>query len=320
MTTQIPQDFTKDICNDSFYMRELPLAPDRFGESNAVLVYRPSDMQSKKAVLYIHGFIDYFFQWEMADFFNAHGFNFFAIDLRRYGRALHPGQKPNIIEAMEDYYEELDKAVDIIKNEVGNEFILLKGHSTGGLIASLYANDNPEVVDAVILNSAFFEFNISPFERYVLMPLVKLLHGVLPKMGLDSLGEAYPKSLHKDYHGEWDFNTKWKPIENFPAFMAWLNAIRNGHERVHKGLNIKAPVLSMFSSKSYKKKKYDPVAQESDAVLDVEHISKYSGNLGDNVTKLEIENGMHDLVLSRKDVREKVYQEMEKWLSENGFI
>ncbi len=157
MTTQIPQDFTKDICNDSFYMRELPLAPDRFGESNAVLVYRPSDMQSKKAVLYIHGFIDYFFQWEMADFFNAHGFNFFAIDLRRYGRALHPGQKPNIIEAMEDYYEELDKAVDIIKNEVGNEFILLKGHSTGGLIASLYANDNPEVVDAVILNSAFFE-------------------------------------------------------------------------------------------------------------------------------------------------------------------
>ena len=133
-------------------------------------------------------------------------------------------------------------------------------------------------------------------------------------MGMDSLTEVHPKSLHKDYFGEWEFNTEWKPIENFPAFFAWLNAIRSGHKRVHKGLSINVPVLSMYSDKSYKGKKYGPDAQISDGVLDVNHIARYSNNLGSNVTKLEIKDGMHDLVLSKKEVRDEVYAQMKQWI------
>ena len=319
MTTQQPKNFVEDICNKEFYMRELPLKDDWQGKVKAVLVYKPANQPSKKSILYLHGFIDYFYQWEMADFFNDLGYNFFALDLRKYGRALMPHQKPNIIKAMEDYYEEINITVDIIRNEFENDFLLLKGHSTGGLLSALYANDYPDKIDAVILNSAFFDFNITPVERFALLPLIKMVHKLLPEMGMDSLTEVHPKSMHKDYYGEWDFNTDWKPIENFPAYLAWLNAIRNGHKRVHKGLNIKAPVLSMFSDKSYKGKKYGPEAQISDGVLDVKHISANSDNLGDKVTKLEIKDGMHDLVLSGKNVREKVYQEMKQWLESQEF-
>jgi len=160
--TKIPtQNFIEDICNKDFFMRTLPLKPDRFGKSNATLVYKPSETNSIKAVLYIHGFIDYFFQWELAEFYNKLGYNFFAVDLRRYGRSLDNAQKPNIINAVEDYYEEINAALQIMKNELGNEYIIINGHSTGGLIASLYANDFPKKIDALILNSPFFEFNVS---------------------------------------------------------------------------------------------------------------------------------------------------------------
>ena len=300
-------------------MRELQLHSDWQGEVKAVLVYKPAPVQTKKSILYLHGFIDYFFQWDMAKYFNKLGYNFFALDLRKYGRALMPHQKPNIIKAMESYYEEIDMAVDIIRNELGNDFLLLKGHSTGGLISVLYANDNPQKIDALILNSPFFDFNISALERFVFLPLIKLIHGIMPEMGMNSLTEVYPKSIHKDYYGEWDFNTKWKPIENFPAFFAWLNAIRKAHVRVHKGLNISIPILVMYSDKSFKGKKYASEAQISDAVLDVKHIANYADNLGPNATKVEIKDGMHDLFLSKKNVRDEVYQQMEQWMLSQGF-
>ncbi len=314
MTAQIPENFTADISLKDFFMREIPLKPDWQGEVKAVLVYKPAPEPAQKAILYLHGFIDYFYQRDMALFFNDLGYNFYALDLRKYGRALMPHQKPNIIKAMEDYYEEIDKAVDIIKNEHGNDFLILKGHSTGGLLASLYAEDHKEDVDALILNSPFFEFNISAGKRFALLPLIKLLHGIMPEFGIDSLTEVHPKSMHKDYFGEWDFNTDWKPIENFPAFFAWLHAIREGHKRIHNGLNIKCPVLVMYSDKSFKGKKFAPEALKADAVLDPEHIAKYASYLGKNVTKLEVKDGMHDLVLSGKEAREKVYEEMKNWL------
>jgi len=234
--------------------------------------------------------------------------------LRRYGRSLDNAQKPNIINAVEDYYEEINAALQIMKNELGNEYIIINGHSTGGLIASLYANDFPKKIDALILNSPFFEFNVSAIEKFVLLPVIKLLHNLIPEKGMDSLTEVYPKSLSKDHYGEWDFNLTWKPIENFPAFFAWLHAIRNGHLRVQKGLNIKVPILVLFSDKSYKGKKYSAEAQICDSVLDVNDIRKYSDNLGVNITKIEIKNGMHDLILSKKDVREEVYHQMKIWM------
>ena len=61
--------------------------PDDFeGAVTATLVWKKADTATKKAVLYIHGFIDYFFQTEMAEQFNQHGFDFYALDLRKYGR------------------------------------------------------------------------------------------------------------------------------------------------------------------------------------------------------------------------------------------
>ena len=83
---------------------------------------------------------------------------------------------------------------------------------------------------------------------------------------------------------------------------------------MQKGTDIKIPILLMHSDKSIYGDEWTPEFNCGDAVLDVADISKYGKKLGPNVTEFVAEDGLHDLILSRKDVRDKVYAEMFMWL------
>ncbi len=50
-------------------------------------------------------------------------------------------------------------------------------------------------------------------------------------------------------------------------------------------------------------------------VLNVEHIRKYGEKLGDDVTFAKIDGAIHDVFLSKKDVREKAFEASFKFLS-----
>ena len=62
------------------------------GPCRSTIVRKLCGKGSRKAFLYIHGFNDYFFQKEMGERFVDSGFNFYAVDLRRYGRSKEPWQ------------------------------------------------------------------------------------------------------------------------------------------------------------------------------------------------------------------------------------
>src|SRR6202042_2684456 len=70
--------------------------------------------QPQGAVLYVHGFTDYFFQRELADFFAARGLRFYALDLRKCGRARKPGQTAHYVSDLALYDKELDRALEIV--------------------------------------------------------------------------------------------------------------------------------------------------------------------------------------------------------------
>ena len=123
-----------------FSRETIELPPDYEGQVVATLVSRKRLAPTEKAVLYVHGYVDYFFNTELAERYNAHGLDFYAIDLRKYGRSLLPHQSPNFALSLEEYFEELDAAIDRIRNRDGHSFVLLNGHSTGGLTGSLYAD------------------------------------------------------------------------------------------------------------------------------------------------------------------------------------
>jgi len=303
----------EDVLGKGFQSMEIQHGDDYEGKFKTVLVFRPSQESSHKAVLYVHGYIDYFFQTELADHFNEWGFNFYAVDLRKYGRALMPHQKPNFVRNISEYFEDLDAAIEQIKNDSNTEMILM-GHSTGGLITSLYLDQyKNDYIKALILNSPFFELNIPKSTRR-LLPIVMWLGKHFENMKMNILPQNYPQSLHKDYKGEWDFNVAWKPIENYPMYFTWLRAIRKAHIQLQSGLNISVPVLVMHSDKSFKKSVWDDDIRFSDGVLDVEHIAKFADVIGKDITKIEVKDAIHDMVLSQKPVRDKVYDEMYNWM------
>jgi alpha-beta hydrolase superfamily lysophospholipase len=266
-------------------------------------------------VLYLHGFIDYFFQKHLADFYVERGFDFYALDLRKYGRSLLPHQTPNFIEDLTGYYPELDEAVRIIRAD--HDVLLLNGHSTGGLIAALWADRvrGQKLVQGVFLNSPFFDLNEPAFMRAAGVALARSLSRPRPLAKLPAaLSEQYVRSIHRDHEGEWEFDLLWKPAAGFPVRAAWLAAIRRGQRRLHAGLAIDVPVLVMASAKTVKPKAGVDVSA-ADIVLDVRHIARWSSGLGPHVTMVRIDGGLHDLVLSAEPVRKRVFAELDRWTS-----
>src|SRR5262245_2623912 len=111
----------------------LSLRDDYDGPVTATLVRnQPAVHAGTPAVLYLHGFIDYFFQAHVAARFNHAGHDFYALDLRKYGRSLNQARHPNICLAFEEYFEEITKALEIISAE-GHTSVVLMAHSTGAL-------------------------------------------------------------------------------------------------------------------------------------------------------------------------------------------
>jgi alpha-beta hydrolase superfamily lysophospholipase len=83
------------------------------------------------------------------------------------------------------------------------------------------------------------------------------------------------------------------------------------------GLAIDVPVLVMASGTSVRpSRKADLTA--GDAVLNVEHMVRWAPRLGEQVTVVRIEGGLHDLVLSAAPVRERVFKELTTWLGTTG--
>ncbi len=301
----------------------LQLKPDYEGEVVATLIERKAEKQAKKALLYLHGFNDYFFQDHFAEWANGLGLNFYALELRKYGRSILPHQKPNDFRDIREYFEEIDQAVDFIRNKEKNEKLVLVGHSTGGLIAALYAHDhrNEGLVDALILNSPFFEFNVPVFLKKTFIPLMVSLAGKFP--GLPSpvgLDKGYGYSLHKSHNGEWDYDVNLKPDAGFKIHASWIKGIYTAQKELQKGLEITCPVLVMYSAKSVNPGNYKPEMQHADSVLNVEDIERYSHVIGKQVERVFFKGGVHDLLLSEKPVREEVFQKMESFLKTHEIL
>ena len=301
----------QDIPGPGYTSRTLSL---RHGEV-ATLVHHPAPENTRGAVLYVHGFADYFFQTHLATHFAARGFDFYALDLRRYGRSLQPGDIPFFTTDLTKYYEELDLAVEQIRAD-GHPQLVALAHSTGGLTTSLWLHDQrPEGVKALILNSPWLDLQGTWFRRTIGTWLIRAVGRIRPHVEIPAgVGPAYGESLHVDYHGEWEFNPVWKPVKGSSTRMGWLRAIRRGHARLHRALNLQIPVLVMHSDKSrLGLDEWSPEAMTADTVLDVAQIARWAPVIGANVTTATIEGGVHDLFLSSEPVRTQAFAVMDEW-------
>ncbi|MCC6412668.1 MAG: alpha/beta hydrolase [Saprospiraceae bacterium] len=315
-TSHAQPSYQPDDLGDGFEKATLQMPDDYEGKVTCTLVRKPiGSLEGGKAVLYVHGFNDYFFQKEMAAQFISHGYRFYAIDLRKYGRSILPNQKMNNLRDLAEYFADLDTALSIMRSE-GCTDILLSGHSTGGLTVSLYAQSRlgKEKFDAVFLNSPFFDFNLKGLQKKAIPAVSKKGRKKPDKILKGGVSDIYGKSLYYKDKGEWDYNLTWKPHVSPPVNYGFINAIHQGHETVHKGLTIGKPVLVLRSDNSVYNKKWNDNMLTGDAILNVEHIEEQSRKIKNNCTIKVVKNGMHDLILSPKPVRDEAYRMLFEWL------
>ena len=317
---KIPTTYQADVLGPDYQQLVLEFPDDYEGKVVATLVRKKNTQATTKAILYIHGFIDYFFQTEMADQFNQQGFDFYALDLRKYGRSRLGHQQLYNVRDLSEYDAEINKALEIIQAE-GHDAVLLSGHSTGGLICTLFAAHHPQhsLIKGLWANSPFYDFNMSEFEKNKALPQLSKLGRLLPNLTIPSgLNKWYVPSLHCHYHGEWNFNLEWKQPSYKMVKLSFVRAIYEAQKEIHAGVTLTIPTLVMHSHQTKNPKKWGIEAQTSDVILNVNDIQKYAEKMIGDIRIQTIENGLHDLVLSAPKVREQVYQNLFAWIKEKG--
>ncbi|MDE7466497.1 MAG: lysophospholipase [Muribaculaceae bacterium] len=289
------------------------------GPCRSTIIRKLGKTGSKKAFLYVHGFNDYFFQKEMGEIFQDSGYNFYAVDLRRYGRSWEPWQYPFNVRKQTEYFADIDSALNQIRRD-GNTDITLGGHSTGGLtvlyLAAMRGKDCG--VDRVVTDSPFIEWNFSPFMRNIAAPTIEFL-SKFSKNAKIKQGhcDGYAYSLLKQYDGEWEYNTDWKMIYSPPVTFSWVGAINHAQsELMKKRKNITVPILVMHSSRKIDGCNYTPEFKTGDAVLDPAMLQARGVKLGEADRRMvcTIDSGLHDLILSRFEVRTAAYDTIFRFL------
>lgn len=318
-------DPVADVLGAGYESLTLPLPDDDEGVLVATVVRRRHP-GSRRAVLYVHGFADYFHQTSLADFHLARGESFYAIDLHKYGRSLRDHQTPYRMADVAEYQPELEAAVALIAAD-GHDELIVSAHSTGGLITAPWLHDrrvtgaapsSPRVV-ALVLNSPFLALPASWLVRALAGPSLALLAqrrplAVVPTGGLG----LYGPSIHVGERGEWTFDRTWKPVAGGPVRAGWYVAADRAIARVAAGLDVGTPVLTLLSDKAVRATKWTDDAFTGDTVLDPDALAQACVRLGSHVTCVRITDGMHDLLLSRSPVRERVLVEMGRWLDAYG--
>ncbi|AWB94530.1 alpha/beta hydrolase [Agromyces badenianii] len=327
-------EWRPDVLGEHFEQLTLPLGRDSEGEVVATLVrHRPPWRLRMKPgpasgadVLYVHGWSDYFFNPELAEYWSNAGARFFALDLRKYGRSLRPGQTPGFITDLAEYDADIGAALDAMGHgapdavlpastaSTGRPLILL-GHSTGGLTLSLWAARHRGRAAALVLNSPWLEFQASRVGREALAPVIGWGAKVTPLAPLPNVDLGfYTRTVAKEQDGEWEYNHEWRPARGFTTHPAWLTAVLAGHATVAARIDVGAPVLTLLSKRSTLQARWDPAMASSDIVLVVDEVAERTLRLGQTGAVTRIDGALHDVFLSRKPVRAAAYAAITQWL------
>lgn len=314
--------------NEVIPLMEHPAAP---GADRAVLVYqrqaptRDDGAALPGAVLYLPGFVDYFFHTHVAEAFIAAGVEFYGLDQRAQGRAIGAGGLENIND-LRVRNVEIARAVRRLR-EIGHRHITLAGHSTGGLQASIYAaratpggpaaaTPVAPAIDALLLNSPWFALHRKQPIKAIAVALALAVGGFAPDTSMGMLGADYGRHLHNTYGGEWDFREDWKVLNELPARAGFLRSVFMLHAELRRGLGIEVPIRLCTSGKAGDPVHPTPRELEScDVVLNPEDMWRRSDRLGDDVTTRIFPGAVHDISLSRREVREDYLRSVVAWVA-----
>lgn len=300
----------------------LRLSSDGGGPEATLVRYQPVAEREggaaapSRTVLYIPGWSDYFFNTELASFWHRQGFAFYALDLHNHGRNIVDGTLGGYVANLRDFDGDIERALGVVQSDSpAAPSVMLMAHSTGALAATLWVTRNPSRVAALILNSPWLESHGSPLLRKAAAPLVAPFARRWPTLRLRAFRRnLYWRSISAEADGEWDVDRRYRPPYAFPVRLGWLSAVLAGQNEVAGGLQLPVPTLVLMSTKSLNGPVWTVGMMQADVVLDVRTMEARARTLGPQVTICKIEGALHDVLLSRAEVRARAYQVIEQWL------
>lgn len=310
-----------DILGDGFEATSFEATGDDGVARTATLVrYRPAGVPAAKAsglrraVLFLHGWSDYFFNVELAGFWADHGYEFYALDMHNHGRSLRPDSHGGYVANLADYDAEISTSIGIIGADGPHELTLM-GHSTGGLVAALWVSGHPGTATHLILNSPWLEMHGSSLVRRAASTMVGPMARFRPEaiLRLPERG-FYWRTISSSAEGEWALDDRYRPPMAFPLRAGWLSAVLAGQAKVARGLEIEIPILVLLSRGSANGPFWTEEMRRTDAVLDVNIIALRALTLGRSVTVERIDGALHDVFLSPARVRTDAYARLARWL------
>jgi alpha-beta hydrolase superfamily lysophospholipase len=293
---------------DGFVAARVPAvapAPGRPAASRAAgrpdpvltLVRRPvPDETARGIVVHLHGYNDYFFHDHLARAVEDRGWAFVAVDARRAGRSWRADEVPHYQDDLREQASDLGTAVRAARAMHPGVPLVVHAHSTGALVAALWAHAHRERggPDGLVLNGPFFAV-----QRALPFATDAGLHALARRAPLAVVSRQpswYARTLLAS--GRWTFDTTLKRPEGIPARAGWWSAVRAGQARVARGLAISCPVLVAHSATCGPDTPGNPDLDRQDTVVDVRTVARLAPGLGARVTVRPVVNAVHDLSLS----------------------
>ena len=318
------REWHPDFLGEDYQALTLPLGkdPDGAGQIQATLVrYKPEDAntEGRPALLWVHGMTDYFFQSHVAEYFHNQGYAFYAIDLRKCGRARQDGEPWHYVTDLEYYFTDLDAALETITEH--HPSMTPIAHSTAGIIVPMWLNQlNSDKVPALILDSPWLDLmGFSQRQLRVIRPIINVAGKLLPRVKFPGGGlAAFGESIHADFYGEWNYDLAIKPLGGHRKYLGWLRAVLNSQHLIHTDqIDVGVPTLVLTSGRSHLGKPYSPATDTADAVIDVQQTQRWAPHLAKDVDIHTILGARHDVFLSLKPARDEAFAVTSAYLAQH---
>jgi alpha-beta hydrolase superfamily lysophospholipase len=142
--------------------------------------------KARAILLVTHGLAEHSGRYtNLVNHFVPKGYAIFGFDHRGHGKS--EGLR-GYIERFQDYLDDLETFINIVRGQHSDTRIFLFGHSMGGLVATAYAIHHQHKLAGLLLSAAALKVdsNLSP----VLMTVTPLLSALLPKLGATSIDSS----------------------------------------------------------------------------------------------------------------------------------
>jgi alpha-beta hydrolase superfamily lysophospholipase len=282
----------------------------------ASLVHNTSG-NNDKAVLYFAGRADSFAHPHVLDLYKSKGYDFYALDPRRSGRARRFLKNPfrgNDVDDFVELFEDVDLAMHYIRRRKNYSLVVAHCHSNGALVALSYLMKKKDILmkslepdfDGFVLNSPFLDWGHvgGTLNEYVLKNagLITMINPDLELYGYPGLNDWWTKVwlLYR-------WNLAWKPV--------LTNALTSRSAKATSDLHRKLGELPEYLLT----KPTLVLSSKSDDVLDNQETLSLvtEKNIHSHPTLVEFDFQCHDVTKSHThDLNDQALNSIGEWLDD----